>query len=155
MRKLRIFLVELVLVAVLVGWLLMRAPDAFDPFMPWILTAIVLHLLYECFWQADSIRLWRKRFFPSRGWEIATFTVVGAVLCGLLWLGAKWSLDRFVGPYLHPASIAPLPVPKPPEAPPVVITQTATDSPCANNVAQAGSTVKCEAGKESHDKDNR
>jgi hypothetical protein len=33
------------------------------------------------------------------------------------------------------------------------INQTAKDSPCANQVAQTGSKIDCNAGKDLHDKD--
>jgi hypothetical protein len=56
MRLLRKFFVELILVGILVGWALLRFPEVFDPFIPWIVWAILCHLTWEVLLERDAVR---------------------------------------------------------------------------------------------------
>lgn len=89
MRKLRIFLVELVLVALIVGWALLKFPDKFDGWIPLVAIAIVCHLIYECVWQSEAVKRWRQRNFPVAfvGWIF--FGLASIVICVPLWLAAR------------------------------------------------------------------
>jgi len=46
-RKLRIFIVELILVGMLVAWIFEKFPETVDRFIPWICLAILWHLSWE------------------------------------------------------------------------------------------------------------
>ncbi len=88
-RKFRIFVVELVLVGSLVGWLLLRAPDQFDQFIPWIVTAIVIHLCYECLWDSESGRRWRQKEFRSQRVAALFFVVIVSAVSIPLWIETR------------------------------------------------------------------
>jgi hypothetical protein len=140
MRKLRIFIVELVLVAAIVGWLLGKVPDAFDPLMPWIITAVGLHLFYECFWQSEFVTGWRQLNFKTRNREKITLALANVILAFLLWFGARGTLEKAVDAYSHP--VPPPPLPHPP-APPAAYYQQSEGSQCANVLAAGGVNMNC------------
>lgn len=90
------FLVELFLVAILVGWLFLKAPDVFDSLMPWIFAAIILHILYEYVWETDHIRAWRSRCFVSKGKEWGLFALVCIAICAPAWFLANHEVKRII-----------------------------------------------------------
>jgi hypothetical protein len=47
MRKLRIFLAEIVAVPIILGWLFFRYPESFDTTVPWIALGVLWHLTWE------------------------------------------------------------------------------------------------------------
>jgi hypothetical protein len=148
MRKLRIFLVELVFVPLVVGWLLVKAPDMFDVLMPWIVTAIAFHLAYECVLESNSIKTWRGRLAPKSQWII--FSVASVILGLSVWFGARRILDK-IAKSSHPVVIedhAPHPSPTPAASqslPPII--QIAKDVNCSNIVAK-DLKIKCEIEQE-------
>jgi len=105
MRKLRIFVVEVVLAGLVVGWTLLKFPDKFDQWIPWMVVAILWHLLYECVWQSDGGKVWRSKNFPSAviGWVF--FFLVSLVICVPLWLSARAEFRKLVAsvPSNYPA----------------------------------------------------
>jgi hypothetical protein len=62
MRKLRIFVVELILVGILVGWYIWKFPETLDPLIPWILCAIFGHLTWEIVLERDAVKLGVGKF---------------------------------------------------------------------------------------------
>ncbi|MGA9055163.1 MAG: hypothetical protein WB763_01490 [Terriglobia bacterium] len=90
MRKLRIFIVELVLVGLLVGWLLYRYPETIETVIPWIALAILWHITWEFGYQAD---FFKKTAIAAKGrwghmwwtWVIA-FAVGGTISVGYWYL---------------------------------------------------------------------
>jgi hypothetical protein len=58
MRKLRIFIVELVLVGLLVAWIFWKFPNLVDRVIPWILVAILWHLTWEIASESITVRSW-------------------------------------------------------------------------------------------------
>ena len=74
---------------------------------------------------------------------ICAFAVVYFSLVGVQ-IRAQYKKDHSVIPPAPPLPVITTP------APPII--QTATDSPCANQVAQSGSQINCNAKKGDHDK---
>lgn len=97
MRKLRIFVVELVLVAVLVGWYVWKFPETLDPLIPWILWAIFAHLTWEILLEREGVKLYVGKAVEGARrsamiWLLA-FVVGGCISMGYLWL-AKVSVRK-------------------------------------------------------------
>lgn len=145
MRKMRIFLIELLLVPLLVGWLLVRAPEMFDGLMPWIVTAIAWHLAYEWVWNSDSIKGWRTYALPSQKDQVALFIACSVALCLSVWFGSRGILQNIAKS--SPAVVEHQPQPPTPTPTPSVITQTATASDCSNIIAK-DLKLKCQIEKE-------
>src|ERR1051325_5093024 len=84
MRKLRIFVVELVLVGILVAWIFETFPAAVDRFIPWIGMAILWHLTYEIVLDLEWVRTRAKIAYRKMGsmtWIIA-FCAGGLISVG-------------------------------------------------------------------------
>ncbi len=79
MRRLRIFLVEIVAVPALLGWLFVKFPESLDSVIPWIALAVLWHLTWE--FVLDPLRSRAISFANRMGrmaWLIA-FCVGGLV----------------------------------------------------------------------------
>ena len=75
--------------------------------------------------------------------------IIAAVLLGAILLG----FDAFTSYFITKQEPVPPPlIPAAPVPPTTVINQNAADSTCANQVAQAGSQINCDAEKGKHDK---
>jgi hypothetical protein len=55
-RKIRIFVVELILVGIFVAWFFGKAPDLIDKVIPWIVVAIFWHLTLEVVLERDGVK---------------------------------------------------------------------------------------------------
>jgi hypothetical protein len=143
MRKLRIFIVELLLAAALVGWLLVKSPDYFDSLMPWIVAAIVWHLFYECLWQSDWAKRLRDRWLPSSTSNWTIFLVLSAVICIPSWFATRYWVQKITA-HTQPVSqpIAPLPPTTNPNTG-TIIQQQSDHGKCTNIVGGHDVTVTC------------
>jgi hypothetical protein len=86
MRKLRIFVVELVLVGILVGWYVWKFPETLDPLIPWILWAIFAHLTWEVLLERETVKLYVGNIAQRRKRSVMTW-IVAFVVGGLISLG--------------------------------------------------------------------
>ncbi|MGD0179946.1 MAG: hypothetical protein ABSC15_09045 [Terriglobales bacterium] len=96
MRKLRIFIVELILAGIFVGWLLWKLPELVDTFIPWIVWAILAHLTWEIVLEREKLKSYvggiaEKRKSPMV-WLVA-FALGGLVSVGYMWL-ARISVEK-------------------------------------------------------------
>ena len=86
MRKLWKFVVELILVAIVVGWLLIKYPATIDSVIPWIALAILWHLTWEVVLQSQFVKSWSiavKRKLGIMAWVVA-FVAGGLISVGYL-----------------------------------------------------------------------
>jgi hypothetical protein len=90
MRKLRTFVVELILVGVMVAWYVLKFPDSLDPLMPWIVWAIFIHLTWEVVLERENVKAFAgaKRRDSRMIWLIA-FALGGLVSVGYLSLAQR------------------------------------------------------------------
>jgi hypothetical protein len=83
MRKLRIFVVELILVGILLGVLFVNYPHIFDRAIPWIMLIVLWHLTWECFVQDKHVKSLIARLFCRHrrlAWGLSLVFVVGVSL---------------------------------------------------------------------------
>lgn len=93
MRKLRVFVVELVLVGILVGWYVWKFPETLDPIIPWILWTIFAHLTWETILENERVKSYaggivERRKVSLMMWLIA-FALGGLISVGYLWLAGR------------------------------------------------------------------
>src|SRR5260370_25311180 len=78
MRKLRIFMFDIVAPGVVVGWLLWKYPELLDTVVPWLIFGILWHLTLEIgeihFFKEKS-----KRAYQTRGKRSMTWLIVFAI----------------------------------------------------------------------------
>jgi hypothetical protein len=96
MQKLRIFVVEIILTAILVGWLMWRYPELIDGFIPIICLTIAWHITWEYVLQTKPVRAWAvgigRKIKPMISWPLV-FCVGGLISLGY-WRGINVSLQR-------------------------------------------------------------
>ena len=89
MRKLRIFVVEGILAALLVGWYIWKFPETLEPVIPWILWAICAHLTWEVVLEREAVKSYicgvtRKENKNYMVWVVA-FVLGGSIsICYLV-----------------------------------------------------------------------
>lgn len=92
--KLVKFLVELVVVALIVGWLLMTYPELIAPFMPWLALALLWHLTWEYVLQWKPIKVMASTAVKKAGkMSLIGFLVVGVFTSFIYWYSIKKGLD--------------------------------------------------------------
>src|SRR6266852_2443043 len=91
MRKLRIFIVELILVGAFVAWIYEKLPHLVGSIIPWIVFAILWHLTWEIFLEADWTKR-KARIAHAKGgrmsWMIA-FCIGGLISIGFLYMAIR------------------------------------------------------------------
>jgi len=151
MRRFQKFFVELVLVGIFVGWLVAKNTERFNVFMPWILTVIVWHLGYKCFWQSEFVNHWREKHLTSSAKSLALIVVGNVALLLPVLCVARLVVGRLAGPpptiAYFPASPAPSPSPSVP-----IIEQRAVNSETSNIVAGGDVNVNRDPQEKKHEK---
>lgn len=94
MRKLRIFIVELILVGILVAWIYEKFPTAVDRFIPWIALAILWHLTWEIALEAEWTKQ-RARILLGRSGRMAW--TAAFVIGGLISVIYFYAVQRGIG----------------------------------------------------------
>src|SRR5580700_9902111 len=82
MAFLRKFLIELVFVAILVGWIVAKFPEAITPWVPWLCLLVFWHLVRELFpkrWILSTAERSRTMIY------LVAFMVGGALSTLLVW----------------------------------------------------------------------
>jgi hypothetical protein len=104
------FLVQLVLVAILVGWVLIKSPDRFDHAMPWIMLAILWYITWKYFLCLQGVKqqisvIGRK--LGRMSWMLAF--LFGGMISTVYWFGIEKSLGAISNKHSEskPLSIIP------------------------------------------------
>jgi hypothetical protein len=87
MRKLRIFVAEVVGVAILLGWLFWKYPDVFDSVVPWMALVVMWHVTWEFI--LDPLREWLA---PRVGKARPMVWIYAFVIGGLISVGYLYSI---------------------------------------------------------------
>ena len=83
MAFLRKFFVELIVVAIIVGWAVAKFPDLITPWIPWLCLAVVWHLVWELSREGVVAR-WLRQKRTTMVYLIA-FLVGGTVSVAVVW----------------------------------------------------------------------
>ncbi len=108
MRKFRVFVVELVLVPLFLGWLIWKYPEKVDAVIPWILLLILWHLTWEFVLESDRAKVLAGLALRRCGrmaWVYAF--VVGGLVSMVYFYSVKSSLAALA--HNHPAGTASTP----------------------------------------------
>lgn len=84
-RKLRIFLCELIGVGLLLGWLMWKYPELVETIVPWIALAVALHITWEFIIEPCRAGLTKisRQMPPEVKW---IFIILGTILISLFYL---------------------------------------------------------------------
>jgi hypothetical protein len=96
MRKLRIFVVELILVGLLVAWFFEKFPQSVDKFIPWIMFAILWHLTWEIV-DVGHLRSKAERIYERWGSRYMTWILVfcaGGMVSLMYWYSVRLVLAK-------------------------------------------------------------
>jgi|GEM_PF-5603278 hypothetical protein len=102
MRKVRIFVVELVFVALFVGWIVFKYPESIDTVIPWVLLIILWHITWEVCRDSEIIKTKAgvaKRKWGHMWWTWTIVFVVGGVLSTGYWYLIKAGLGALEHKY--------------------------------------------------------
>ncbi len=91
MQKLLKFVVELILVAILVAWIVIKYPALVDAIIPWIALAIAWHLTWDIGLQSDIAKKWAA--VAKRKWGVMVW-IVAFFAGGLLSIGYLASIRK-------------------------------------------------------------
>jgi hypothetical protein len=86
MRKLRIFLAEIVAVPIILGWLFFRYPETFDTTVPWIALGVLWHLTWELV--LDPLKIRAANVLKRAGRMTWIYAFLAGGLISLLYLYA-------------------------------------------------------------------
>src|SRR5258708_39104606 len=83
MRKIRIFLFELIGVGILLGWLVWKYPELVESIIPWIALAVMWHATWEFVLEPskEGIQRLTKGAPVEVKWIFSIFLFVAASLC--------------------------------------------------------------------------
>src|SRR5579862_3746231 len=112
MKRLRIFLVEILFVPIILGWLFFQYPEVFEMAVPWITLAVLLHLTWE--FVVDPLKEMLVAAWRVLGrWAWVVFTTVALVVAALYLLGIESVMIDLAYNYKH-LPIEPWPLRRPP-----------------------------------------
>ena len=85
MPKIVKFIVEIILAAAVVGWLLLKYPESFDHVIPWFIFAILWHMTWEYILQWQPIRTAATNAFQKgKKMSWAVVMLLGAGISGCI-----------------------------------------------------------------------